>query len=205
MLVSPERPRTPHRPERPEAGLDPIDAAAQDPAGVPAPGRDHRDHRGALLVGVRGDTDVETTLLQAIDRARCEGRALVVALVRPQAPLSTDAIIQQRAADRVARDLIRRRCLVRSACAEAGVALHDILTIAQPWRLSASGRDRALRRRLHTLARSLHAELHPLPARHDPDNLDDLDDLDDLDGAEPYPVCTRATIAVAVYPGGRAG
>ncbi|WP_274199995.1 hypothetical protein [Actinomycetospora lemnae] len=148
-----------------------IDEAAREGGGLPAPARDRPDRDDHLLVGVRDETDVQTTLAEAVDRARCEDRALLVALVRPQAPLSTDAVMQQRAADRATRDLVRRRVLVRAMCAEAGVRLDDIRTIAQPWRLGARGRERALRRRLHALARTLGAELHPLPPRHGGDDV----------------------------------
>jgi hypothetical protein len=171
-----------------------IDGATTDAVGVPAPERDHRDPRDLLLVGVRDETDVETTLAEAAGRARCEGRALVVALVRPQAPLSADAVIQQRVADRVARDLVRRRFLVRARCAEAGVRLDDIRTVAQPWRLGPRGRERALRQRLRDLARVLRAELHPLPARHGAAGVD---------RPEHPPASTRSPFATTLDADGR--
>lgn len=172
-----------------------FDGAGGSSARAPAPAVDSRDPVDALLVGVRDDTDVETSLAEAAGRARCEGRALVVAVVRPPAPLSTDAVIQQRAADRVTRDLIRRRCLVRTTCAHAGVKVRDLRTVAQPWRLSRHGQDRALRRRLHALARTLHAELHPLPHRHHADDI--------VLAGHARPISPRATSAAAGDADGR--
>jgi hypothetical protein len=193
MLVCPERSLVHESPAK--RSVIEMEGATGDAAGVLAPGLDHRDPPGLLLVGVR-ETDVETTLADAVGRARCEGRALLVALVRPQAPLSTDAVIQQRAADRAARDLVRRRVLVRATCAEAGVRLDDIRTIAQPWRLGPRRQERALRRRLRDLARVLRAELHPLPTRHG---------ADDVGRPERPPASTRSTLSTTRDTDGRVG
>ncbi|WP_224400946.1 hypothetical protein [Pseudonocardia sp. ICBG1034] len=153
--------------------LDPTSrVTASDPRTRPA-GPDHPASRPPrrLVVGLRPDDNAPALLGPAARRARAERRPLLVAVARPAAPWTTDAVVHAVAADRLDSRLIALMRTACDVCADAGWPATTVLTVAAPGALTRRGRERQWQRRLRALAHSLDAELHPPHGGHSPPNV----------------------------------
>ena len=142
-----------------------LDRPATPPSDAPlaAPQRPAARVKG-LLVALRRPADLTTTLMDAAGRARTEHRPLIVAVVRHQRVLTTDAALVAWQFRRCAQETASMIRAARTLCAQADVEIAEVITLREPWALTARGRERALRARLTSLADSRHAELHPVPS-----------------------------------------
>ncbi len=137
-----------------QAAITPDRAAATSPAAPDtAPG-------APLLVALDGVADLDTTLVEAAGRARATGRALLVALVEPADPLTTDPVIHARHARLRSELHVALAAAVRRRCAGLDV---EVLRLRRPWALTRQRARRGLQRRLTALAHSRGAELHGSP------------------------------------------
>lgn len=126
---------------------------------TPAAGRRPRP----VLVAVGTDADVVEVLPDASGRAAAGGRPLVVAVIAPSIPWSTDAAVQAVMARQRAASFVRLVEAVREACEHHGLPDARIVELRARWRSTRRSRSRLLRRDLAALAREHGAELHPLP------------------------------------------
>jgi hypothetical protein len=131
----------------------------------PAPtGKDSRPDARPVLVVVATEADTTGVLADAAGRAVATGRPLVVAVVVPALPFSTDAVVQAVMADRRAASYARLIGSVRETCERHGLDGARIVELRARRRALRRSRLRLLRRDLTALARRHRADLHPLPA-----------------------------------------
>lgn len=133
---------------------------------VTAPRAPHVPVGGAppLLVVVRNAADLDT-LRDAAGRARATDRPLLVAVVVPPRPLTTDLLIHERhtrlwsALEAAIVGIARRHC--------AGPG-DQVVRVKQPWDVTPRRARRRLLDRLAALAERHDAEIHPGTAPRHP-------------------------------------